>query len=324
MIMKKYFSLDFNAKYIIHFLDGDNISSEKRKELEFRISQLDLNKYLKVLKEVIPSIYSKDPKMISGMKLSLDNFKLFFDFIDFEDFPFECISNLDLKHNYNIDNSTSAVLQNYKTEELLELEEELNNENGKLLSDIIEKLEFQEHFITDDPMYYFNRSVLVNETESPVKVSIIKFIIEKLKIGIPYIRIIENEDQTQKNYNIISTNKILKNLYGGLSRYDFINENKTSQKDFMNALLLDWDDHKSTISLEMNNPQTQLLFNSLNEYLNIKIPLTQIELSKKIENKNGLIKANSIYASVSKSKNTSVFPKNGDLLIEIVKSAKKG
>lgn len=322
--MKKHFNLDFNAKYIIHLLDGDNISLEKRKELEFRISQLDLNKYLKVLKEVIPSIYSKDPKMISGMKLSLDNFKLFFDFIDFEYFPFECISNLDLKYNYNIDDSTNAVLQNYKTEELLELEQEINHENGKLLSDIIEKLEFQEHFVTDDPIYYFNHSVLINETEAPAKVSIIKFIIEKLQVGIPYIRIIEKEDQAKKNYNIISSSKILKNLYQGLSRYDFINENKTSLKDFMNALLLDWVDHKSTIFLEMNNPQTQLFFNSLNESLGIKIPLTQIEFSQKIENKNGLIKANSIYASTSKSKNTSIFPKQGDLLIEIIKSAKKG
>lgn len=133
-----------------------------------------------------------------------------------------------------------------------------------------------------------------------------------------------NKKKLSENYNIIVNKKILNKLYNELKRYSFINENKTSQKDFMNVLLLDWVDHKSTIFLEMNNPQTQLFFNSLNESLGIKIPLTQIEFSQKIENKNGLIKANSIYASTSKSKNTSIFPKQGDLLIEIIKSAKKG
>ena len=144
--------------------------------------------------------------------------------------------------------------------------------------------------------------------------------IDKVLVG----ELKSSKEQVSNNYNLIISDKILNNLYLGLRRYDFINENNTSRKDFINTLLLDWGDHKSTISLEMNNPQTQLFLNSLNEYLDIKIPLTQIELSKKIENKNGLIKANNIYASVSKSKSTSISPKQGDLLIQIVKSAKKG
>ncbi len=133
-----------------------------------------------------------------------------------------------------------------------------------------------------------------------------------------------NKDQISKNYNLSTNNKILNKLYNELRRYSFINEEKTSYEDFINVLTLNWNDHESIIFLEMNNPQTQLFFNSLNEYLDIKIPLTQIEFSKKIENKNGLLKAKSIYASVSKSKNFSISPKQSDLLIKIVKSAKKG
>jgi len=125
-------------------------------------------------------------------------------------------------------------------------------------------------------------------------------------------------------FKIQSTDLILKNLYYQLNRYEKISSQKTTIQDFLNVFKLPWSSHTSIIHFELDHPQTQLLFLKMNEILGIKLPFQQVERSKKIKNKNGFIKANSLYSSGSRNKSTSYLPKHGELIIEIVESSQKG
>ncbi|WPO78197.1 hypothetical protein [Flavobacterium sp. KACC 22761] len=104
-----------------------------------------------------------------------------------------------------------------------------------------------------------------------------------------------------ENYTITTDNEILRKLYFGLEKFMYIDQSKTSLTEFIDVLKLGWKEHNSVIYLQMDNLQFKYFIECLNQFLSIKIPLTFIELSGNIQNKNGRIKANSIYTSVSKS-----------------------
>ena len=111
-------------------------------------------------------------------------------------------------------------------------------------------------------------------------------------------------------------NKILKKIYFGLEKHMFIDQEKTSEEDFIKVFKSDSESHNSIVYFNMDNIQFNFFINSIYKFLNIKINLTSIELLGKIENKNGKIKAKSIYVSVSKS---GMQPKNYKLIESIFK-----
>lgn len=116
------------------------------------------------------------------------------------------------------------------------------------------------------------------------------------------------------NYLITVDDEILIKVYNGLEKNDFIDIHKTSLEQFVEVLKSDWGKHKSIIYLNMDNIQFKYFVKCLDEYFKIGFQLTHIEYSGNIENKNGKIKAKSVYTSVSKS---GMEPKDFELIKSI-------
>ncbi|GAB1856839.1 hypothetical protein MHTCC0001_16750 [Flavobacteriaceae bacterium MHTCC 0001] len=317
MNLDELVELDFNSKYIIHFLSKNLINENNKEEIRFRISQLNLNQFLKVLNEVMPTMYDANTLEISGgMDLTIDNMELFFEFISMPDEDY--ISHLYFKCNTFIDKDID--IKKNKINDLLDIENRFNKENGKSLSLLIKSLEFLKPCVGNKLEYHFTSGVIIGQNSSICNASVIEFILDKLEIGIPYIKFFENDALEPSRFNFSINKEILSLLYQQLKRYDFLNEDKTSEIDFLNVFTLDWGKNDSEIFLKMDNPQTHLFFSFFDDYFDIKITLSQIERSKKVKNKNGLLKANSVYASGSKS----IFPKREDTIREIFENVKKG
>lgn len=104
----------------------------------------------------------------------------------------------------------------------------------------------------------------------------------------------------QGNYLINIDNNILERLYKLLEKYIFIDQNKTTLSQFIQVLKSNWEDHDSIIHLEMDNRQFRSFLDKLKENLKVKIPLTLIEFTGNIENKNGKISSSSVYSSGSR------------------------
>ena len=98
----------------------------------------------------------------------------------------------------------------------------------------------------------------------------------------------------------------------------FIDQEKTSEEDFIKVFTSDSKSHNSIVYFNMDNIQFNFFINSINKFLNIKINLTSIELLGNIENKNGKIKARSIYASASNALKKGTDPKDKDLIKSIL------
>jgi hypothetical protein len=119
---------------------------------------------------------------------------------------------------------------------------------------------------------------------------------------------------TNENPLLNIDNKILKKIYFGLEKHMFIDQEKTSEEDFKKVFTSLSKSHNSIVYFNMNNIQFNFFINSIYKFLNIKIKLTSVEHMGNIENKNGKIKARSIYVSVSKSE---MQPKNYNLIESI-------
>lgn len=128
-------------------------------------------------------------------------------------------------------------------------------------------------------------------------------------------------DDSYKSYGLKINDSVLRELYKELERNEFIDIEKTSEKDFCKVLTSNWNKHHSVVYMEMDNIQFKLFLDCIDEVLKIKIPLTKIELAKNIKNKNGFIKASSVYASKSKSK---MPPKDAELIKNIIQMVEKG
>ncbi|MBP6424303.1 MAG: hypothetical protein KA278_01125 [Flavobacterium sp.] len=124
-----------------------------------------------------------------------------------------------------------------------------------------------------------------------------------------------------ENYSINIDSNLLKKLYYGLEKFMFIDQTKTTLDQFIEVFELDWKAHNSIIYLEMDHIQTRYFFDCMDQYLKTKIYSTFIERAGNIENKNGKIKANNIYTSVSKS---NLDPKKHSLIKSIFEELQKG
>lgn len=127
-------------------------------------------------------------------------------------------------------------------------------------------------------------------------------------------------DNKTNSYNINVDEKIIAKLFKELERYDFIDFNQTNLQDFVNVLNKEWEIHNSKIVLRMDNRQTKYFFDLLKNELDINITLKDISKSKKIYNKNGVIKNASVYSSASKS--PLELPKKAEEILQVIKKVK--
>lgn len=167
--------------------------------------------------------------------------------------------------------------------------------------------------------------ILTNQKYLKINYSL--YNLEALKQWIKSINIknlsIANEILAENNFDLDIQDNNLEILFKGLKCNGFIDTIKTNYKDFCNVLKLDWNTHESILHLEMDHPHTKFFFNALSEKLNLEISFRKIESSKKIKNKNGFIKASSLYSSTSRHKRYSQPSPNRILILEVLKNLKK-
>lgn len=114
------------------------------------------------------------------------------------------------------------------------------------------------------------------------------------------------DDLSKRNYKYTSClldidHVILKKLYTGLEKYNFIDQDITSVIQFIEVFTLDSKSHKSTVHFLMDNIQFHCFIHAIKEICNKQIEMTTIECAGNITNNNGLINAKSVYASASKA-----------------------
>lgn len=131
-----------------------------------------------------------------------------------------------------------------------------------------------------------------------------------------------NQILAENNFDLKIQEHNLEILYKGLKQKGFVDPIKTSYEDFSNVFTLDWNSHESILYLEFDHPQTKFFFNKLNVKLDLKLSFRKIESSKKIKNKNGLIKAASLYSSTSRHKKYLNPIINSGPIIEILENLK--
>lgn len=185
----------------------------------------------------------------------------------------------------------------------------------KILTNLINtltfiKLNFQRYYY-DEKNYNNDNYVLIEDLLDELD--------QNEKNYLDYISAIDAKinsfsDSKKLNYLINTNNETLLELYNRLEKNDFIDIHKTSSEQFINVLKLDWHEHESIIHFQMDHIQFNFFINHLNNFLKIKITLSLIEKAENIYNKNGSIKANSVYTSVSKSK---MLPKDAELIKSI-------
>lgn len=83
------------------------------------------------------------------------------------------------------------------------------------------------------------------------------------KFIIDFIPRIAMKIQGRRNFNIITTDRQLERLYKELIHWDMVDFHKTGMRDFINALLLDWDTHKSKIYFKLDSPSLREFYEML-------------------------------------------------------------
>lgn len=265
--------------------------------------------------------------------LTLDTLKLFFEkretiIIEDDYVPFE-LSN---KDRISIPITDTYVVFNYKKEleslvdyylDSTEYPKETFITKLVVLSDkILEEISYPASIVKNYFLEYIEREENINNGN---KVFYSMLIIDELEnyeknILKLYDKIqekisnISNPISRNGNYFITTNDEILKKLYYGLEKFMFIDHNKTTLKQFIEVLKLDWQSHNSVIILEMDNIQFRYFVKCFEHFLNSNLYITSFEYSGNIENKNGKIKANAVYVSVSKS---NILPKKNELIKSI-------
>lgn len=99
--------------------------------------------------------------------------------------------------------------------------------------------------------------------------------------------------------------RILRRIYGSLTRYEFLDEKLTSFEDFYNVLALDFDEHDSVLYFNCTQPQLKYILDKFKQ-LKKGISLKSFERSQKIYHKGNQISAETL------SKKYNEFPPDHD------------
>lgn len=166
----------------------------------------------------------------------------------------------------------SIILPTFKNR--LQKSDKLYNENTVYLRDLINELE-------DIEEKYQN---YINEIDSKIN---------------------SFSREMKGNYLIDINDELLKKLYQGLNKYDFIDIDRTSEEDFIKVFKSDWKDHNSVIHFKITNVELKFFIKCFNEDLNQKIPLTFFETAGNIKTKDRTFKASNLYSGGKQSENNS-------------------
>lgn len=314
----KYINHGLNSKFLLEFLVQENYLTQNRKELAFRISQLTPIQLLSVFYHVVNGINIDGGLREAKIKLTDENIDLFFEvyFVDQynsnDGFRLKCDNNFWKELSDFYDNNSKK--QDKQTAYLFE--KEWNKKITELSNKILESLIYGVRHKNETNWFHYIHNDILESTSK------INCLIEGFQRANDYsVFCVPNFFDYQETmlYNIKLEDKRLGVLYDLLEKNNFIDIEKTSSDDWFNVLTKKTSDHDSIVYLNMDNPQTSFFISQLKVNLNVDISLTKLEKMKNIYNKNGEIKAASVYASANYNKKHNMFPKESDLIIEIVK-----
>ncbi len=319
-----YFTLKKKHKIIIDHFNIVNNERELNKSILKKIGNLNTYQYLYILNNLI---YHKPLPFLEVLDL-----KYFFKSNKRETNQFEFILGSEnivyeeyvaINFNDNLEDFVNYFIFTNEYPKLIQITKLLHLRDLIFEKNILLINSLKESFI----QYH-------NNAESETEFEKIKFVIDIISEIKNYetklyeitdkiqntLERLKRNTRIQGNYLININKNILEELYKQLEKNNFIDIHKTSQENFIKVLMDNWEDHNSIIHLEMNNIQFKSFIDKFKKYFDINIPLTHIEFAENIYNKNGKIKANSIYVSNSKNNLT---PKNENLLDSIFNNIKK-
>ena len=294
---------------ILDILRGDLLTDSEIKSVKANVKKMNEYHFFNLLNDLIyyKSIHNLTIKelscfFITEQKVSYENYLLpFMDSFDDNKHVYETYLSLNFRNelenivDYLI--NTKEYPKSTLRTKLLYLKDCMYNDNFLMIEcakeSFISYCDNIENSNENSTKISFSLDVIgtLNEYENELN-SIIKKInkkIDSLNTVIP----------KRGNYLVDLDNELLKDLYSLLEKNMFIDQNKTTQNQFIQVLKSNWEDHNSIIHLEMDNRQFYTFISKMDEYLGFKISIPSIEFAENIENKNGKIKANSIYSSKS-------------------------
>lgn len=94
-------------------------------------------------------------------------------------------------------------------------------------------------------------------------------------------------------FNMDFNELIFKRIYGSLTRYEYLDENRTSFSNFYEVMVLDFNDHESVLHFNCTQPQLKYILDKFKQ-LKKGISLKSFERSQKIFHKGNLISAETL------------------------------
>ncbi|RKN77988.1 hypothetical protein [Ulvibacterium marinum] len=95
------------------------------------------------------------------------------------------------------------------------------------------------------------------------------------------------------SFNMDFNERILRRIYGSLTKYEYLDENLSSFQDFYNVLVLNFDEHDSALHFICTQPQLKYILDKFKQHKK-GISLKSFERSKKIYHKGNLISAETL------------------------------
>ena len=118
----------------------------------------------------------------------------------------------------------------------------------------------------------------------------------------------QNPKMKLADFNMDFNEHILKRIYGSLTRYEYLDENRTTFEHFHDVMVLDFDEHESVIHFSCTQAELKYILEKFKPFKK-GLYLSTFELSEKIYNKGELISAKSFYSNYSDNPPTLDFEK---------------
>lgn len=109
-------------------------------------------------------------------------------------------------------------------------------------------------------------------------------------------------------FNMDFNERILRKIYGSLTKYEFLDENLTTFKHFHNVMVLDFDKHESVLHFSCTQAELKYILEKFKRFKK-GLHLSTFERSEKVYNNGNLISAKSLYKNYSENPPTPQFEK---------------
>lgn len=109
-------------------------------------------------------------------------------------------------------------------------------------------------------------------------------------------------------FNMDFNRRILQRIYSSLTRYEYLDENRTTFEDFHDVMVLDFDEHNSVVHFSCTQAELKYILEKFKPFKK-GLYLSTFEHSEKIYNKEELVTAKSFYSNYSDNPPTRDFEK---------------